>query len=198
MCDIGFSVDRFICDIMKLSILIATMPCRESQFERLFKSIFNQAVLVDGEVTFQILCDDSLSYNIGTKRNKLLQMATGDYIVFIDDDDEISPDYVQLILQAAEISPDCIGINGTISFNGHHERQWFISKEYGYWHEKNGIYYRTPNHISPVRREIALQAMFPEISFGEDAEYSKRILPLLKTEVVINEPLYKYLYVQHK
>lgn len=196
MCDTGFSVDCFICDIMKLSILIATIPCRASQFERLYKSILDQAFLVFDCVPFQVLYDDSLDYNIGTKRNKLLKTATGDYIVFVDDDDEISPDYISKILQATQSSPDCIGINGTISFNGQHERQWFISKEYDYWHEKNGIYYRTPNHISPVRREIALQAMFPEISFGEDAEYSKRILPLLKTEVVINEPIYKYLYVQ--
>ena len=66
------------------------------------------------------------------------------------------------------------------------------------WHQSGGIYYRTPNHISPVKRELALQAGFPEIAFGEDHEYSKRLLPLLKTETIIKENLYHYDFYEQK
>lgn len=137
-------------------------------------------------------------YNIGTKRNKLLEQAKGDYIVFADDDDSLAYNYVEKILEAIESGPDCIGISGVITTNGKNEKPWHISKDYGHWYEANGVYYRTPNHISPVRRELALAAGFPEIQFGEDAEYSRRLLPMLKTEVKIPGILYYYRYVSHK
>lgn len=172
------------------------MPSRREKYFQLWSEL-----RANGEnyPNVEVITDNSLEYNIGTKRNKLLQQATGEYIVFIDDDDHISPNYVQLILDACNSGPDCIGINGFITTNGHDKRKWFISKEYGHWHMGvDGTYYRTPNHISPVRRDLALQAGFPEVSFGEDAEYSRRLLPLLKTETIITEPLYFYDYWENK
>lgn len=104
-----------------------------------------------------------------------------------------------MILEACKSGADCIGISGIITTNGHDKRQWHISKEYGKWFTgPDGTYYRTPNHISPVKRELALQAGFPEIPFGEDAEYSRRLLPLLKTEVKIEQNIYHYKYVSKK
>lgn len=175
---------------IKLSILIATMPIRKEKLKNLL-SILEPQVL--GQPV-EILTDDSMLYNIGVKRNYLLNRAKGEYIVFVDDDDLVSPDYVENILRATETKPDCIGISGTIIFNGHEQKQWHISKSFKGWFEQLGIYYRTPNHISPVRRELALQVMFPPIQFGEDFEYSTNLLPLLKTEVVIPGNLYFYRY----
>lgn len=188
---------------IKLSVLIATMDSRLSIRTGLLANLHSQIYvqLSDGMLSVrpvQVIIDNSMEYNIGTKRNKLLAMAAGKYVVYVDDDDEISPNYIALILEAIKSGPDCIGINGKITTNGHNERKWFISKEYKNWHERDGIYFRTPNHISPVRRELALQTGFPEISFGEDAEYSRRLLPLLKTEVIIDEPIYHYKFIQNK
>src|SRR5690606_24736050 len=109
-------------------------------------------------------------------------------------DDKISSDYIRKILTAVSESPDCIGISGVITTNRKKKKQWHISKEYGRWYEKSGVYYRTPNHISPVKRELALKAMFPQINYGEDAEYSKRLLPFLKTEVKVKGNIYHYDY----
>lgn len=179
-----------------LSILIGTMPSRIAQYNELLKML--QA---NGEdfPNVEVGVDSSMDYNIGAKRNKLLQQAKGEYIVFIDDDDEITSNYVSLILEACKSGSDCIGISGIITTNGGDKRQWHISKDYGSWYTgPDGTYYRTPNHISPVRRELALQAGFPEISFGEDAEYSRRLLPLLKTEVKIEQNIYHYKYVNNK
>lgn len=180
-----------------LSILIATMHSRRDKFSLLL-SFLDYQLQNDNRFLVEILYDDSLSYNIGVKRNKLLEQATGEYIVFIDDDDEISPNYVSLILEACKHGTDCIGINGKITTNGRNERKWFISREYAGWSENNGVYYRTPNHISPVRRELALKAGFPNIAFAEDYEYSMRLIPLLKTEIKIEEPLYHYKYIDQK
>lgn len=179
---------------MILSILIATIPSRLDKLDSLMSCLNPQWDRMPELV--EVIIDPVISYNIGTKRNKLLEKAKGDYIVFIDDDDHITKNYVKLILDATEKKPDCIGISGWITTNGLKSKQWHISKDYGRWFERNGIYYRTPNHISPVKRELALKAGFPEIEFGEDSEYSKRLLPLLKTEVKIKGNIYHYDYWQ--
>lgn len=170
--------------------MIATMPSRLYKMIRLME-ILTPQIPCDG---VEVITDICMDYNIGVKRNSLLRQAIGDYVVFIDDDDIISVNYIQSILDATASNPDSIGISGTITINGSTPQQWHISKAFGYWHEANGIYYRTPNHISPVRRDLALQVGFPEISFGEDADYSRRLLPLLNTEVVIPGNIYSYIY----
>lgn len=164
------------------------MPSRTESYTKLMESINDQ---YNGDEV-EIITDMSMSYNIGVKRNNLLKMASGDYVVFVDDDDTISDNYIKLILEA--MGADCIGVSGIMSTNGTNFQQWHISKDYGSWHEKDNIYYRTPNHISPVRREIALRVGFPEIVHGEDYAYSMGILPFLKTENKIKENIYHYQY----
>jgi glycosyltransferase involved in cell wall biosynthesis len=181
---------------LTLSILIATLPQRLGQLDNLMTEVNKQCNPFIDEI--EILIDPRIDINIGQKRNSLLQKSKGDYIVYIDDDDHIMPNYIWSIMQACSIGNDCIGISGIITTNGHNQRQWHISKEYQTWHTKDGIYYRTPNHISPVKRELALQAGFPEIAFGEDAEYSRRLYPLLKTETIILGNLYHYDYQDKK
>lgn len=175
--------------MVKLSILIATMPSRANYFNRLSHILEPQLC---EEV--EILVDISMEYNIGYKRNWLLSQAKGEYVVYIDEDDRVSSDYIEKILAACIGSPDCIGISGKITTNGANEQQWHISKDFGYWYELGGIYYRTPNHISPVKRELALQAGFPNIPRGEDSAYSMRLFPMLKTENKIEGDLYFYEY----
>lgn len=164
------------------------MPSRLPQLESLMKHLRPQ--ITDG---VEIIVDSSMNYNIGKKRNILLAMANGEYIVFVDDDDWVAPNYVSLIVDACN-GCDCVGISGYITTNGQDRREWYISRKYTHWYEANGVYYRTPNHISPVRRELAMKAGFPEISNGEDHEYSKRLHPLLNTEVKIEQALYHYQY----
>lgn len=181
---------------LTLSILIATLPQRLDQLDKLMVEVNKQCNPFIDQI--EIVIDPRVDINIGQKRNSLLQKAKGEYIVFIDDDDHIFPNYIWSIMQACSIGSDCIAISGIITTNGKNERQWHISKEYETWHQVGGIYYRTPNHISPVKRELALQAGFPEIVFGEDAEYSRRLLPLLKTETIIRGNLYHYDFYEKK
>lgn len=174
---------------VKLSILIPSTRNRQQMTDALTHNILMQGL----NQPIEVLLDWNETNCVGKKRNDLLQRANGEYIVFVDSDDHISPDYIAKILPACS-GVDCIGISGIITTNGANKRQWHISKEYKTWHEANNIYYRTPNHISPVRRDLALQAGFPEISFGEDAEYSRRLLPLLKTENIVIGNIYHYDY----
>lgn len=174
----------------KLSILICSLESRKHLLERLMK-VLQPQVTEDVEV---LVRSDSGEMPIGRKRNLLLDEATGAYVAFVDDDDLVSTDYVRKILQGVASNPDCCGIQGVITFQGKSPRTFIHSLKYKEWFEKNFVYYRCPNHLNPVRRELALQVKFPESNHGEDRDYSTRLLPLLQNEYFISGVVYHYLY----
>lgn len=181
---------------LKLSILIPTTTSREKVIRGLLRNLNRQIAKYPTEV--ELLINGHETDNVGKKRNDLLMQAKGTHCVFIDSDDQVSSDYVKLILKALKSDPDCVGISGIITTNGKNARQWHISKEYGTWYTKGRVYMRTPNHISPIRTELARKVMFPEISHGEDAVFSRNIHPLLKSEVIIKGNIYHYIFKSKK
>ena len=184
---------------MRLSILICTLDSRENTFfQRLISNLQPQVEHPDIEV---IVCKDDGKQTTGAKRNQLLQSATGDYVAFIDDDDLVAPNYVDLILDAIQTNPDVVGMNLVMTVNGKKAERSYHSLSYKTWFDLpdptfpgHRTYFRNPNHLNPVKREIALAVGFPNITEAEDKAYSAGILPLLKTEVKIDQPIYYYLF----
>jgi glycosyltransferase involved in cell wall biosynthesis len=175
---------------MKLSVLICTIPKRQDKFERLLNLLTAQ--YVDG---VQFLSDNSEQITIGEKRNHLISRAKGEYICFVDDDDIISVKYISSILDALQSKPDCVGIEGVILCNANCPRKFYHTVEAKGWYTSGAEYWRTPNHLNPIRTDLVKQIGFnASKSFGEDLEFSKRIKPLLKTEVMVDVPIYYYLY----
>ena len=89
-------------------------------------SLFEILVILNGErdpyfeqITNLLPSNGRLFYesvgNVGRARNRGLQEAKGDYIAFIDDDDYVSPNYLEGLLKVS--SPSRIGISNCISFN---------------------------------------------------------------------------------
>jgi hypothetical protein len=178
---------------MKLSILICTMPQRVEMFNAIHSKLLHQIeTSAKGEV--EVLANGMVDITTGHKRNLLMQEAKGEFVVFVDDDDDVYDWYVSEIVKTINENPeiDCIGTNGIISFNGENPRKWFISIAYQNWYESAEVYYRTPNHISPIRRTIASSIPFPNIYRGEDSAFSLAIHPLLKKEAIIEKPIYHY------
>ena len=60
---------------------------------------------------------DNREATIGAKRNQLLKDSTGDYVCFIDDDDIVSEEYVERILEGTHSGADCISFRTIITFN---------------------------------------------------------------------------------
>ena len=152
-----------------------------------------------------ITASDEGETPIGAKRNALIVNANGEYITFVDDDDVVSEDYVELVLKAIEDKPDVVGIHLLHFEDGVHRGLTYHSLKYDHWWDevnkdnpqlKN--YYRNPNHLNPVRKEYAVRTMFPEINMGEDKQYSMGILRYLKTESYIPNPIYTYLFRTRK
>ena len=142
---------------------------------------------------------DNRTLSIGAKRNRLVQMATGQYISFVDDDDRVSPDYVPQIFNVLLRKPDVVGIVGEISTpfplsNRKHKSMFYHTiKNKKYYRSMRG-YERPPNHLNPMRRDIALQYSFEDISMGEDTDWAMRICldGKLKKEVFLPRVLYYY------
>lgn len=188
--------------IPKLSILICTMYNREGYFNRLLTKLREQES-DEIEIHYEI---DNGEISIGEKRNKLLKKSRGDYVAFVDDDDMVSDDYVEKIINSINKSqPDVIGIHLLMTVDGQHEERTYHSLKYDHWYDEPDPdrpgkirYFRNPNHINPVKRELALKVMFPTKDVGEDRDYSKDLLQYLKTEEYIEEPIYYYLYRSKK
>jgi hypothetical protein len=173
------------------------MPLRQAMFQKLDKKIKLQ---LTPEVEYLVSSDDG-ELTIGTKRELLKQQATGDYIVYVDDDDHISRYYVRNILEAIEQGStvpggvDTIGIKGFQTTNLKEMKYFECSSKYKKWNElRGGLVVKPVNHINPIKREIALNAKFPDLYYGEDKFYSEAIKPYLVTEVLADGWLYWYDY----
>jgi hypothetical protein len=181
---------------MILSILICTIPKRKDLLERLVAELRSQILQSKKEVEILI---DGREGTIGAKSQRLIEKAQSEYVAFIDDDDMVSSDYLSSILYALETKPDVVGFMGWITTNGRNKTNFKISKECGYNKTGRG-YERFNNHLSPVKREIALQIGYKDVSWQEDYDYALRLTNsgLIKTERFISKALYYYQYVTTK
>ncbi len=185
------NVNQLIMDY-KLSILICTIPERSQKFTDINHKLFTQSYDKPVELMYNDLPRGTIT--IGEKRNSLLKASKGEYICFVDDDDDVSDNYVSEILKAIESKPDCIGFKIMCDMEGKKEIAASSSK-YNWSENVDGFkYVRSIYHKTPVKRDIALKCMFPDKSFGEDHEYSMRLKPHLKSEVFIDDFLYYYNY----
>lgn len=178
-----------------LSILICHIPSRKTELDKLLNVLTPQIVRLTNDVEMIINSDTTIT--VGEKRNQLIQSARGEYVSFVDDDDLVSADYVDKILNALETEPDCVGIEGLMQYK--ELKTEFVFKhsiQYAGWYSGPDAFYRTPNHLNPVKRSIMLQVRFPELNRGEDIRHSKLLRKYLKTEVYVEGPIYFYQYTE--
>lgn len=185
---------------MKLSILICTIPSRYASFMRLRTELYSQILPHADDVE---LIFDSGNRSIGAKRNSLLERASGEYLCFIDDDDWISPNYIDWLILGIGSNSDCCSLKGLYTVNGKQDGIFEHSLKYNEW--RNDLlgevkYERYPNHLNCIRSAIAKQFRFPDKNFGEDYDWSAQVHEsgMIKTEFYIPDTIYYYKYVSNK
>lgn len=189
--------------MIKLSILIPSTFDREQMLGKLLDDLYNQILSESVLAQVEIITDvDDGVLSIGKKRQWMIERAKGEYVVQVDSDDELPNYYVKEILKAIEDNPDVIGFDGHMTHNGGNRENFKISKDLPYtsiWDAHgNKEYLRFNNHLSPIKRELALKIGFKDIRFGEDYDYAKRLKEsvLIKTEVYIHKDMYHYKYIK--
>jgi len=189
-----------------LSILIPTVVGREkelnngffsgknSQISDVYTSGYLEINCGDFEV---ILLKDNKEMTIGEKRELLYQRARGIYSQQLDDDDNLAPNAIQLILEAIKSNPEIpvITFREKCFMNGEYKSSNHSIK-YDKWQDNlDGYdYVRTPFYKDVIRTDIAKSVPFPHIRYNEDEQFAIAIKPLLTDEIHIDEELYIYQY----
>lgn len=181
-----------------ISILICTLPERHVQLNKLNNTLERQALNYPGQVEIKVH-DAGRQMPTGRKRNELIAMSSGDRFGFFDDDDFPSDDYVKEIVNASLQNPDVITFKGWMTTNDQNKRSFTIKLGSEYV-ERNGHYYRYPNHLCYFRRDAIKSVRFPEIWNQEDFRFATEIRNkgLLKTEVHIDKEIYHYRFQSNK
>jgi len=173
-----------------LSLLIPSVPERFTFLSSLLADLHQQAFGKPVEILVLI---DNKKRTIGDKRNQLLKQAQGRFVAFIDDDDQISPHYVDALLEAIEKEPraDCIVFDVQVKLNGISDKLCKYGVEYQHGQDAQ-YYYRKPNHLMCYARRIALVHQFQDISYGEDDEWGGRCAGDIQLQHRIPQVLYTY------
>jgi hypothetical protein len=181
-----------------LSILIPSVFERRELAARLTAGLQAQA----GDLPVEILIlTDNRRRRLGKKREVLIGAAQGRYLCHLDDDDEVSADFVAKVLQAITENPgvDVItyrqrtveeptGASFIVTPGLTLENQPVSKDEQDRWRDIT----RKPWHWCTWRTELARQAGCQDGNIDEDWHWVQQLLPLVKTEVHIPEVLHTY------
>jgi glycosyltransferase involved in cell wall biosynthesis len=178
---------------IRLSVLIASVPERLEELARMVGELKRQS---EGRTVEILVLLENRKRTIGAKRNALVEMAKGDYVVFVDDDDMVESNFVQALCDAIDGAPgtDCIVFD-----EGFYERGIFrkiVKHGIEYEHGEDDTYiYRKPNTRSCFAKRIAVRHKFLDISFGEDDEWASRAIQDIRHQTRIDAVLYQYRWI---
>lgn len=184
-----------------LSILIPTIPEREPVLKRLLGELSYQITKGNYWDDVEILIDNDKKMfdggkHTGKKRQELTEKAKAKYVLHVDDDDDLVREYMDVVIAALRKNPDVVTYAGWMTTNGEQRINWEIKCGNPYAAVDN-IYKRPPNHIVPIKRDIALRVGYNvNLTAGEDYDYCMRLEAsgMLRTEHEIHIPKYMYHY----
>jgi len=181
-----------------LSVLIPATPRRyHSHLWPLWQKLQAQvdAMQRDGDVELLVFLDNR-QRTIGEKRDALVQMSRGEFIAFVDDDDDVADEYIAALVGAAERSSADVSVitfdqrasvNGAeaiCSFSLRHRNEPFAQPSFK----------RSAWHVCAWRGDMARRVRFPATNYGEDWAWAKHLVIDAKGEYHIDRVLHAYRY----
>lgn len=185
--------------VLVLSIVMITVPERRREFSFLRRKLQKQIdycrkihpTLGDVEIV-KIITPKTINggLTIGAKRGLGLSKSKGLYVCWLDDDDDIAPDYVETILRLANIGGDVLTFNSLSVFDSY----WCLVKMNLLYTKdeqtKPGIVHRRPYHVCAFLRKILDGIEFPDSNLDEDTGFIYLALQRCKkqshTEAIIH------------
>lgn len=189
-----------------LSILIPSIPARADKLNILLAELSRQKDRLEGrsvhkypgtDEQVEIIVNDSPSFRdgglaIGSKRDVLRANATGKYICFLDDDEGIAPNYLEVLYDLCKSDKDVCTFQSIAKLEGF----WcIIDMSLNYktnQQAKPGIVKRPPWHICPVKRELALKYEFTNTNYGEDWLWFSKVLSHCTTQARAKKIIHQY------
>jgi len=173
--------------------------------------ILNDCSTDDSVYVIQQLAEDSKAlltiYNsghncgVGVMRNKAIELAQGEYLYFLDSDDIMTPNCLELMLSEARKYDSDLVIGSHVDVRGNHEIQnqeiryaflnqdefafYAFDQRYGY---AGGVW----NKLIKVDLLRRCHIMFPEYRVGEDVPFIFRLITQVQRVALIDQVTYKY------
>lgn len=154
---------------MELSILIATVSARKSLLSRVLSNLQGQLYLYPGQV--EVIIHRGEWEPMGQKFNELYRAASGRLAVQVDDDDQVSADFVTSILDHSP-GHDFVGYKIRVTFWGELAAETYPVDPVLY-RVRGSMLAPRPDHVRlispkcPILTEQAQRFRFPSY-FGAD------------------------------
>lgn len=184
-----------------LSILIPTIPSRAKIFDELiFKvslQIYDLQIAHPTLGTIEKLWDASQPYlngglSIGKKRQSLVDRAKCKYLCFLDDDEDIAPNYIETLVRLCHEDKDVCTFRSFVK----NDFYWtVVDMRLGYLNEEAApgrIVNRNAWHVCPVKSEHAKLYEFPDTNYSEDWNWMQKVLTHCKTEAHTDQIIHCY------
>lgn len=184
-----------------LSVLIATTPDRKEMTDVLLSRLEVQREFIhrnwlSGHIEFVV--DDSKRFldgglSIGKKREALVQRATGYYLCFLDSDEDIAGNYLQVLVKLAETRADVLTFRSLANLDNY----WCLV-DMSLNHKVNEetsddkICNRMPWHVCAVKSHLAKVHSFEDTNYGEDWNWFEKVLTGCKTEAKSDAIIHMY------
>jgi glycosyltransferase involved in cell wall biosynthesis len=176
-----------------LSILTPAVPARMvGALAVLVERIAQISAPFSGQVEHLVFMDNKRR-PVGAKRQALLDIARGEYVAFVDDDDWVTPDYLAELLPRCQSGPDVVTFLQTATINGqsgtiHFDATCHVDEPWA----PNAVARRRPWHVCAWRRALAVQGVFTEVNYGEDRAWVDQVAPLARNTLHIPRILHHY------
>lgn len=201
-----------------ISICIPTMHSRKEMFDKLHKELMRQILGANAYNRVQIYpYRDNGQAPIGYKRNHCNIHCSGKYVIHLDDDDWVSEDYIEKLLNAIDKHPmvDCVTFDVELTYDGenpeimHYDIKYKKNRQV-VTNDGTRLRERIPSHINLIRRDKALMHSFKVIGVGatrqqrndsgSDVVWSMELVEnqTLTSHYHIDKVLYYYRYIQNK
>ena len=175
---------------MILSILTPTIPERRTKC--MYVLADKIAKQIGGQAVEHLILSDNRKRSIGAKRQALLDIARGQYIAFVDDDDDIADSYVEELLAAAASGADVITFLQGATYNGQQSVVDFQLGQGDHGFAPGGITNRDAWHVNAWRRSRVAHCQFGESNYGEDLTWCQQARRMAQTTVHIPKILHFY------
>lgn len=155
------------------SVLIPTIAGREESLRKLVASLHEKKARLCPTLRMEIvLAYDNREASVGRKRQQLLERATGKYLSFVDDDDEITDAYLEDVWACIRGGYEVMRLRGQI---GDYTFTHSIENKLTDTMARDGVFVRPPNHLNPMLADVAKLVKFRDATRGEDLDWTLRL-----------------------
>jgi len=181
-----------------LTICIPSLPIRLDRFVKLYEKIEKQSLDYKDKVEIISILDNKCM-SVGKKRKSLFSLSSGLYTCQIDDDDDVTDDFVSTlisIIEGIEMSdnnPEVISYNQKCDLDG---KELLVVSSIQYpttdSYVSNNVMYRYPWHWCCWRNDIAKSGNFLNCNWGEDSIFSQSVKYNVTNEIKLDKVLCYY------